>query len=308
VAEYPTHGEDMETLLVNADAAMYRAKKARGGSQVYTEAHGRSGPSRMSLVSEVTRALENNEFFLLYQPKLDLHSHAFVGVEALVRWNHPTRGTVFPDAFIPTAEQTELIQPLTDYVLLRALQQCAKWQADDLYLTMSVNVSARNLHSRNFVRRVTELLEQTGVAALWLELEITENTVMIDPERTAAVLKELRTHGVQVSIDDFGTGFSSLANLRTLPVDRVKIDKSFVFGMLESPRDESIVRSIIDLAENLGLGTVAEGVESPAVMERLRELGCELVQGYLTGRPTTADAIAELCADGNEYAVLAREP
>jgi diguanylate cyclase (GGDEF)-like protein len=304
VAEYPTHGEDLESLLVNADSAMYRAKKNRGGVEAFSDAYGRSGPSRMSLVGEVTRGLEREEFDLVYQPKLDLATNRYVGVEALLRWHHPERGLVLPDSFIPTAEQTDLIQPITDYVVRRALKQCAAWQADGLFLSMSVNVSARNLHSRDFARRVTALLEASRVDATSLELEITENTVMLDPDRTAMVLTELRQLGMQVSIDDFGTGFSSLANLRTLPVDRVKIDKSFVVDMLDFPRSESIVRSIIDLARNLGLGTIAEGVESPAVLDRLRELGCDMVQGYLTGRPIAAEAIRDLCRSAEAFATL----
>ena len=298
MVEFPTHGEDIDTLLSKADMALYRAKKANMGPEMYTDDHTRTGPSRMMLAGEIREAMRRGEFFLAYQPKLDLHSRAFIGVEALVRWLHPERGILYPDAFIPTAEQTDLMQELTEYVIDRALQQCALWHDEGLYLTMAVNVSARNLHNHDFVDMVSTILTRHNMNPLWLELELTENTVMVDPERTALVLQELRNLGVQISLDDFGTGFSSLANLRSLPIDRVKIDKTFVFGMLHSPKDESIVRSIIDLATNLGMGTVAEGVESQEVLDRLALLNCEAVQGYFIAKPISAIEIRNMLNDG----------
>jgi diguanylate cyclase (GGDEF)-like protein len=299
MAEFPAHGEDIDTLLSKADMALYRAKKANKSPELYTDDHTRTGPTRMMLAGEIQEAMRHNEFFLAYQPKLDLHSGAFIGVEALVRWLHPERGILYPDAFIPTAEQTDLMQDLTEYVIDRALKQCALWHDEGLYVTMAVNVSARNLHNHDFVDMVSTLLDRHHIDPMWLELELTENTVMVDPERTALVLQELRTLGVQISLDDFGTGFSSLANLRNLPIDRVKIDKTFVFGMLHSPKDESIVRSIIDLATNLGMGTVAEGVESQEVLDRLALLNCEAVQGYFIAKPISAIEIRNLLNDGS---------
>jgi diguanylate cyclase (GGDEF)-like protein len=298
MAEFPAHGEDIETLLSRADVALYRAKKVNTGPELYTDDHTRTGPSRMMLAGEIQEAMRRGEFFLAYQPKLDLHSQAFIGVEALVRWLHPERGILYPDAFIPTAEQTDLMQELTEYVIDHALQQCALWHEEGLYVTMAVNVSARNLHNHDFVEIVSSALTRHNIGPMWLELELTENTVMVDPERTALVLHELRTLGVQISLDDFGTGFSSLANLRNLPIDRVKIDKTFVFGMLHSPKDESIVRSIIDLATNLGMGTVAEGVESQEVLDRLAILNCEAVQGYFIAKPISAIEIRNMLNDG----------
>jgi diguanylate cyclase (GGDEF)-like protein len=299
MVEFPAHGEDIDTLLSKADMALYRAKKANKGPETYTDDLSRTGPSRMMLAGEIQEAMRRGEFFLAYQPKLDLHSGAFIGVEALVRWLHPERGTLYPDAFIPTAEQTDLMQDLTEYVMDRALQQCALWRGEGLYVTMAVNVSARNLHDHDFVDMVSSLLTRHNIDPKWLELELTENTVMVDPERTALVLQELRDLGVQISLDDFGTGFSSLANLRNLPINRVKIDKMFVFGMLHSPKDESIVRSIIDLATNLGIGTVAEGVESQEVLDRLALLSCEAVQGYFIAKPISAVEIRTMLNDGS---------
>jgi diguanylate cyclase (GGDEF)-like protein len=298
MVEFPNHGEDIDTLLSKADMALYRAKKANKGPELYTDDHTRTGPSRMMLAGEIHEAILRGEFFLAYQPKLDLHSGAFIGVEALVRWLHPERGTLYPDAFIPTAEQTDLMQELTEYVIDRALQQCALWHDEGLYVTMAVNVSARNLHNHDFVDMVSASLQRHNMNPMWLELELTENTVMVDPERTALVLQELRNLGLQISLDDFGTGYSSLANLRNLPIDRVKIDKTFVFGMLHSPKDESIVRSIIDLATNLGIGTVAEGVESQEVLNRLALLNCEAVQGYFIAKPISAIEIRNMLNDG----------
>jgi diguanylate cyclase (GGDEF)-like protein len=298
LACFPSHGDDVDALLSAADSAMYRAKKVPNGPEMYTDEHSRSGPSRMFLASEILQAINNEEFFVVFQPKLDLHTNVIIGVEALVRWSHPQRGTLFPDSFIATAEQTDLMQPLTEYVLHKALQQCALWHSEGLYLSVAVNVSARNLHDRSFVDAVRRLLSLHDLDAMWLELELTENTVMADPDRTALVLEELHQLGVQIALDDFGTGFSSIANLRTLPVDRVKIDKTFVFGMLHSRKDENIVRSIIDLAHNLGLGTVAEGVETKEVLDRLAEMKCETVQGYYIGKPISALEIRNLCRDG----------
>jgi diguanylate cyclase (GGDEF)-like protein len=298
LACFPTHGDDIDALLSAADSAMYRAKKVRNGPEMYHDEHGRTGPSRMFLASEILQAINNEEFFVAFQPKLDLHTNVIIGVEALIRWSHPKRGILFPDSFIATAEQTDLMQPLTEYVLHKALQQCALWHREGLYLSVAVNVSARNLHDRSFVDAVRRLLALHALDAMWLELELTENTVMADPDRTALVLEELHQLGVQIALDDFGTGFSSIANLRTLPVDRVKIDKTFVFGMLHSRRDESIVRSIIDLAHNLGLGTVAEGVETKEVLDRLTEMQCGSVQGYYIGKPISALEIRNLCRDG----------
>jgi diguanylate cyclase (GGDEF)-like protein len=298
MVEFPTHGEDIDTLLSKADMALYRAKKANNGPEMYTDDHTRTGPSRMMLAGEISEAMRRGQFFLAYQPKLDLHSRAFIGVEALVRWLHPERGILYPDAFIPTAEQTDLMQELTEYVIDRALQQCALWHDEGLYVSMAVNVSARNLHNHDFVDMVAASLQRYNMNPMWLELELTENTVMVDPERTALVLQELRNLGLQISLDDFGTGYSSLANLRNLPIDRVKIDKTFVFGMLHSPQDESIVRSIIDLATNLGIGTVAEGVESQEVLDRLALLNCEAVQGYFIAKPISAIEIRNMLNDG----------
>jgi len=221
-----------------------------------------------------------------YQPKVDLRTGDVTGVEALVRWQHPTLGLVPPDEFIGLAEHTDLIEPLTDAVLDLALAQLSLWHQQGIKLTVAVNGSARNLHDLSFPGRVETILRRHGVDPHWLELEITENTVVTDPVRTAIVLRSLRDMGVQLAIDDFGTGYSSLAHLRQLPVHIVKIDRSFVSDMLVRPEDGVVVRSIIDLAHNLGMTTTAEGVEDSGVLESLTLSGCDGAQGYVIARPT----------------------
>ena len=292
IAVYPDHGEDIDTLLSNADAAMYRAKAGRSGPQMFESGNERVTPTRMKLISEMSRAIDEHELILEYQPKIDFIDDHIVGAEALVRWYHPSLGRLMPASFMQTAEQTELMHSLTRYILREALTQTKRWHAEGLMLSVAVNVSSRNLHDRSFATEVARLLTELGVDGIWLEVEITENTVMTDPARSARALADLRELGVQVSIDDFGTGYSSLANLRTLPIDRVKIDKTFVSSMLTNVQDASIVRSIIELSMNLGLGTVAEGIEDAEVLEVLREMGCQFGQGYYIGAPMSGQELS----------------
>jgi diguanylate cyclase (GGDEF)-like protein len=297
VAEYPTHAADLDELLAVADAAMYRSKKLGNGPEIYGHVgFEESGPGRRILVAEMQRALERNEFFLVYQPKLHLPTNTYVGVEALIRWNHPERGLLNPGMFMPVAEQTDIMIPLTEWVLKTALKQCAAWHAEGTYLTVAVNVSARNLHHRGFFRIVTDLLSAVAVDPMWLELEITENTIVADRARTQIALEELRDTGIKISIDDFGTGFSALTTLATLPIDRIKIDRSFVLAMATTPAADAIVRTLIELAGRLDMDVVAEGVETQQTLDMLRSYGCGTVQGYYTGYPNAAATIAELCA------------
>jgi EAL domain-containing protein (putative c-di-GMP-specific phosphodiesterase class I) len=231
---------------------------------------------------------------LVYQPKIELATGRMVGVEALVRWHHPEHGFVPPDAFIPIAESTALIQPLGQFVLETALDQAGCWQEAGLSLHVAVNLSVRNLLEPTLVDRVAELVSRAGVTPGTLILEITESGVMTDPEAAIALLWGLRRIGVRLSIDDFGTGYSSLAYLKRLPVDEVKLDKSFVLNMTSDADDAAIVRSTIELAHNLGLQLVAEGVEDQETLELLATLGCDLVQGYHLARPMPADELANL--------------
>jgi len=286
VALFPEDGDDVETLIQHADVAMYQAKAENAGYAFYDAASCEThDPGRLTLVGELRRALEQRELTLYYQPKAVLHDGGVHSVEALLRWNHPERGLVGPDDFIPLAQQTGLIKPLTLYVIDEALRQCRAWLEDGERLAIAVNLSTRNLLDIQFPTEVQGLLDRWSIEPDLLELEITESTMLADPVRTKQILERLSSMGIRLSIDDFGTGYSSLAYLRGLPVDEIKIDRSFVIGMDRSEDDATIVRSTIDLGRNLGLEVVAEGVETEAVWNRLSSLGCTVAQGYYLSRP-----------------------
>jgi diguanylate cyclase (GGDEF)-like protein len=291
MAAWPDDAQSTNELLDHADVALYQARQGPETVQRYRTARDAGGHGRLSLLSDLQAAIEQEQLILHYQPKIDLATGAVTGAEALVRWEHPRLGLVPPGEFISLAEHTELMGPLTAYVLQRALSQCVEWRAQGLVPSVAVNASARNFHDLSFPTVVRDLLDRTGAEPEWLELEITENTVVEDTTRTMAVLGALRALGVGVAIDDFGTGYSSLAHLRDLPVDSVKIDRSFVQHMVRRANDAQIVRSIIELARNLGLRTVAEGVEDAEIQEVLSMLGCDEAQGYLIARPAEAGAM-----------------
>jgi diguanylate cyclase (GGDEF)-like protein len=293
IALYPDHGGDVQSLLQRADVAMYVAKEHPAGCEVYTRERDDYSPDRLTLLTELRRAIDRGELLLHYQPKADLRTGEIHGVEALVRWQHPERGMIPPDEFIPAAQKTGVIGPLTMFVLDEALRQCRTWSLQGLELCVAVNLSTRNLLDLHLPEAVGELLARWEVPAGLLELEITESTILADPVRAMQILSRLDEMGVRLSIDDFGTGYSSLAYLKRLPVDELKIDKSFILGMDESENDEVIVRSTIDLGRNLGLRVVAEGVESAQGWSRLAQLGCNVAQGYYLSRPVPA---AELTA------------
>ena len=293
IALYPDHGEDVETLLQRADVAMYMAKETKAHYAVYDADVDNYRPERLVLVAELRRAIENRELVLHYQPKATLVDGTVRGVEALVRWQHPERGLVPPDVFIPVAEHTGLIRPLTLFVVEEALQQCRRWREQGFELTVAVNVAMRNILDEEFPDELGRMLEKYGLPSSVLELELTETSVLADPPRAKEILQRLRDTGVSLAVDDFGTGYASLAYLSELPVDEIKIDRSFVMAMDREEQHARIVRSTIDLGRNLCLSVVAEGVESAEVWERLVELGCDSAQGYFLARPLPA---AELTA------------
>ena len=302
IALGPDHGSDPDLLLQRADVAMYQAKEGHSGIEVYAAERDQYSPRRLALVGALRAAIEQRELTLVYQPKVELAGGRMVGVEALVRWHHPEHGPVPPDEFIPIAESTALIQPLGQFVLETSLNQARRWQEDGLPLHVAVNLSVRNLLEPTLVDRVAELVGRSGVPPGALTLEITESGVMTDPEAAIAVLWGLRRIGVRLSVDDFGTGYSSLAYLKRLPVDEVKLDKSFVLNMTADPHDAAIVRSTIELAHNLGLQLVAEGVEDQETLELLAALGCDLVQGYHLARPMPADQLVLLQLHAGPFA------
>jgi EAL domain-containing protein (putative c-di-GMP-specific phosphodiesterase class I) len=294
---YPEDGGDADTLLRRADVAMYVAKQTRGGYAVYTPDQDHSSSERLSLVGALRRAIADDDLRLVYQPKVDCRTGAVAGVEALVRWTHPQYGPIPPDRFVPLAEQTGLIRPLTRWVLNAAVSQARQWHDEGLMLSMAVNLSAHDLQDTELPRRVAGLLERWQVGAEWLKLELTESALMADPARALQVLTELCDLGVRIAIDDFGTGYSSLGYLKRLPAHEIKIDRSFVADMAAEERDQAIVRSTIDLGHNLGLAAVAEGVEDRQTLELLRGLGCDLAQGFYLSRPLPAERVAAWCRD-----------
>jgi diguanylate cyclase (GGDEF)-like protein len=285
VACWPEHGPDVETLLQRADVAMFLAKESRGGCEVYAPERDHYSPKRLILAGEMRRAIDADQFALFFQPVVEIEKDRIVGAEALARWIHPERGVVQPTEFIPIAEQTGLIRPLTIKLLDRALEQVLVWRDMGHELTVSVNISPRHLLDQQLPDDVVRLLEQHGASPRSLKFEITESTIMADPKRVEKVLSRLHAMGVKLAIDDFGTGYSSLSYLKRLPVSEVKIDRSFVMQMPTSVDDALIVRSTIELARNLALRVTAEGVETRGVWDELAGLGCHHAQGYYLSRP-----------------------
>jgi diguanylate cyclase (GGDEF)-like protein/PAS domain S-box-containing protein len=293
VAVYPDHASDPNELLQRADVAMYAAKATHAAYTIYDPSLDQHNPRRLGLLGQLRRALAAGELVVHYQPKADVRSGRILGVEALVRWQHPEHGLLGPGEFVPLAETTGLIRPLTAHVLDAALRQCRAWQDAGRELSVAVNLSTRCLLDLTLPDQITALLEVTGVAPQRLVLEITESAIMTDPTRALEILNRLHVLGVQLAIDDFGTGYSSMAYLKSLPVDELKVDRSFVTHLRDNQSDAVIVRSTVDLGHNLGLRVVAEGVEDRATWQELATLGCDSVQGYYLARPMPA---AELVA------------
>jgi diguanylate cyclase (GGDEF)-like protein len=293
----PWHGTDSEELRRNADIAMYAAKELKAGAVVFQPEVHATTPVRLSVLGDLRRALDSDgELFLHYQPKVALDAGRIEGMEALLRWQHPTQGLIPPGEFIPVAEGTGIILRLTEHVLDLALTQQRRWMDAGTAVPVAVNLSTRCLLDAALPDLVQRLLAEHGVPAALLRLEVTESAVMGDAARCMDVLQRLHDLGVHLSIDDFGTGYSSMAYLRRLPVDELKVDRSFVLGMTTTPQDLVLVRTAIDLGHNLGLTVVAEGVESLEHVDALRALGCDVAQGYHFGRPMAAAAMTELMA------------
>lgn len=296
IAVYPQHGEDVSTLLKRADVAMYVAKKHGRGYGLYRQEDDRHSPRRLELLSELGAAIRNGELTLHYQPKVHFATGTVSGIEALVRWPHPRHGMVPPDEFVRLAEMGDLITPLTSWVIGAAITQWTKWSATGFTPRLAVNLSARNLIDELTLFDLRELIERHAFPPERLELEITESAFLVDPERALGVLRQMEAVGVKLAIDDFGTGFSSLSYLRQMPLHALKIDKSFVLRMSESSADRAIVNSTINLAHNLGLTVVAEGIETEAAASALQAMGCDQGQGYWIARPMPAEDIPQWCA------------
>lgn len=296
VSLFPYDAEDAQTLMKNAGAALYKAKRSGGANyQFYTADMHSLAARRLALETKLRRALQNEEFLIHYQPRVSVDSLAVTGVEALVRWQDPQLGLVPPSEFIPLAEDTGLIVPIGEWVLRNACLQARRWQdAGFAPMQMAVNISARQFQERDLSATVVRILDETRVAPQYLELEVTESSIVQKPEFAASVLTRLKGMGVKISIDDFGTGYSSLASLKRLPIDALKIDRSFVRDATTDPDDASLVMAIVTLAHNLRLKVIAEGVETEEQLRFLHLLRCNEIQGYLFSKPLPAESLVKL--------------
>ncbi|MDQ6778878.1 MAG: EAL domain-containing protein [Actinomycetota bacterium] len=293
ISRFPLDGADAQTLIRRADIAMYAAKRGQSGYRFFAAEQDVYSRRRLNVLSDFQRALGADEIVVHYQPIVDVEAGRVCGAEALVRWEHPELGLLAPALFIQLIEQTPMIGPLTRHVIDRSIEQCAKWRRAGQELAVSVNLSVRNLLDRDLPDEIEHTLAAHGLPAAALHLEITESMIMSDPDRAVATLRSLSALGIRLSIDDFGTGYSSLGHLSRMPVDELKIDRSFVTSMLRDESDLIIVRSTINLGHDLGLEVVAEGVEDEFTLERLRVLGCDRIQGYYVSRPLPPDAFGE---------------
>jgi diguanylate cyclase (GGDEF)-like protein len=298
IALAPDHGDDVHTLMRRSDIALYEAKRERARFCAYSnEDEDTHTPQRLTILADLRSAVEDDQLFLVYQPKIDVANGEVVGVEALVRWNHPTRGIQYPDSFIPLAENTGLISSITFFVIERALRQVRTWQELGIDLSVAVNLSARHLTDMSLPDRIAVALERWGVAPSKLVIEVTESSIMTDPKRASVVLQQLRRIGVDVSIDDYGTGHASLNYLKQFDIDELKIDRSFIMNLDVESSDAIIVASTVELGHNLGLRIVAEGVEDGDTLAWLEALGCDIAQGYHIGRPMSAEAVLDVVVE-----------
>jgi diguanylate cyclase (GGDEF)-like protein len=299
IAIYPDHGDDADTLLKRAIMALIEADRAGVPRATYRPEHDRFSLRRLTLIAELRGAIERNELVLQYQPNVPLRAGARLGVEALLRWHHPSMEVVGPDEFIELAEVSGLIHPLTRWVVATAVAQCGRWRDAGLDINVSVNISARNFADGELTDTIAGALAEARLPADRLVLEITESQLMSDPVAALEAMERMTTLGVRTSVDDFGTGYSSMSHLRRLPINEIKIDQSFVLDMTRNESDRAIVRSIIELGHNLGLDVVAEGVEDKATLSALIDMGCDRAQGFLLSAALAADDVPHWVAGPN---------
>ena len=288
MSEFPSHGDDVNILMQRADIAMYIAKQNKLGFCIYNPDKDTHSIGRLALMSELREAIVEESLEIHYQPKVDMSTGTVTGAEALLRWNHPKRGFIDPDEFIPLAEQTGLIKPVTKWVLKKSIAQVAEWQNNNINIGLSVNLSVHNLHDSKLFDYINEQILRNKLSPEILTLELTESDIMAEPIRAREILNEIKAIGIHLSIDDFGTGYSSLSYIKQLPVDEIKIDRSFVMEMTQEDDGDIIVKATIDLAHNLGLSIVAEGVHNKKIWQRLKELNCDIAQGYYISEPLEA--------------------
>ena len=285
IVHFPEQGEDVDTLVQRAGIALYMAQNSNTGYAVYDSTFDAYSPRRLTLMSELSQAIDRRELELYYQPKVDLRSGTLYGAEALVRWNHPKHGLLAPDHFVPMVERTRTIQLLSRWVLKAGFSQCAAWRQRGLDLTVSINLTAKDLHNPELPDLIAGIRGASGVDPSWIILEITESSIMTDPAMALEIVNRIRQMGFQFSIDDYGTGYSSLSYLKQMPLKELKIDRSFVTDILRSEHDAVIVNATINLAHNLAFQVTAEGVESQEVLDLLRAEGCDIAQGFFISRP-----------------------
>lgn len=297
----PDHADDSHELLRCADIAMYRAKANASGFAVYQRELDRHTPERLALVAELGDAIHSNKMRLHFQPKISLRENRIVGFEALIRWQHPRLGLLMPDAFVPLAELSNVIHPMTTWVVNAAAAQLQKWNQRGMNVSMAVNLSTRNLLDNGLAAEIGAILDHHGVNPTDMEFELTETVLMSDPELAAGNLAGITNAGSRLAVDDFGTGYSSLALLRRFPIHSLKIDRSFVTDLLTDEQSQSIVRSTVTLGHALGLEVVAEGVENPETTDALHEMGCDLAQGYTFSRPKPAEEIEQWLREPNGF-------
>ncbi len=307
IAMYPKDGEEPTHLMRRADVAMYVSKRSQQEYAFYSPEQDQHSASRLAMASELRIAMEEKQLSVKYQPTVDLQTRQVIGVEALLRWQHPEKGTILPAEFIPLAEQSGMIKSITSFVLEEALQQLHLWHSTGVHLRMAINLSARNLNDPELAANIATQIERWQVLPQHVQLEITESAIMEDPARAMNTLSRISAMGIKLSIDDFGTGYSSLAYLKQLPIQEIKIDRSFVEDMLLNNEDQVIVRSTVDLAHNMGHKVIAEGVNSGESIALLTEMGCDLAQGYFISTPLTANEILLWLKDNEEWSVTGRK-
>jgi predicted signal transduction protein with EAL and GGDEF domain len=293
VANYPEHAPNIDLLLSRAEMAMYAAKNTQKSIKIYDSSLDIGNEENLSLISEIRMAVEHNQLRMFVQPKIDFTTNAILSVEALVRWEHPERGLIYPDAFIPYAEQTGSIGKISYWMLSEAARHTAQWIKNGWHIAVAVNLSARDLIDIELPNKLESILLDHGLRAESMTIEITESSIMEDPDRALETIDRLTEMGIKLAIDDFGTGYSSLAYLKRLPVSELKIDKSFVMNMEADQEDITIVRSTIGLGHNLGLKVVAEGIENERCWEILKSIGCDYGQGYYISKPIAADQFSD---------------
>ncbi|WP_432474787.1 putative bifunctional diguanylate cyclase/phosphodiesterase [Amphritea sp. HPY] len=298
IVHFPEHGEDVDTLVQRAGIALYVAHNSNKGYAVYDTSFDAHNPGQLTLMSELNQALLQNQMELYYQPKIDISSGRLCGAEALVRWNHPKHGLLMPDNFIPLMERTRIIQSLSIWVLKAGFAQCAAWHKQGLDLSVSINLSAKDLNNPELPDLIAGVAGTSGVDPEWIILEITESSIMSNPEVALEIVNRINDMGFHFSIDDYGTGYSSLSYLKQMPLKELKIDRSFVSDILSDESDAVIVNATINLAHNLGLQVTAEGVENQATLEQLKAEGCDIAQGYLISKPMTVDQFGHWIESG----------